>query len=353
MRKWSLIFCSIFILYSGCTTNRKVIQEKRESEIFLRQKQELLEQARTYLKNRDYANALISILRAENIEDEGEVDYAIVEFKNNLIDKLNARAIYKNEDIKIGKGLKNPLQYMIFYMEDEIIYPAFNVPVTFNVKKGNAQIVEEVFTNTSGIGECVVSRVESLVENELIISAGVYFEIDGESVTIAKLRRDFTLHRTSIKEKPIAFVFFEKNMEEIVSNSTSGSLIEDFFIKKGYSVLHGINEKDWELFKSATNGDLDSLKMYKEKLKSKFLAFAYIGSSFSSKVTDGFYFARSNIILNIVDSETNEILFNTVVEDVKGAGNTEEKAGRKAINEATKVFIEKLDSEIDSIELNR
>jgi hypothetical protein len=68
-------------------------------------------------------------------------------------------------------------------------------------------------------------------------------------------------------------------------------------------------------------------------------------------VTDDFYFARSNIILNIVDSETNEILFSAVVEDVKGAGNTEEKAGRKAISEATKVFIEKLYSEIDNIEL--
>jgi hypothetical protein len=296
-------------------------------------------------------NALINILRAENIEGEGEVDYEITDFKNNLIDKLNARAIYKDEDIQIGKGLKNPLQYMIFYMKDEIIYPAFNVPVTFNVKKGNAQIIEEVFTNTSGIGECVVSRVESLVQNELIISAGVYFDIDGESITIAKLGRDFTLHHTSIKEKPITFVFFEKNMEEIVSNSTSGTLIEDFFVKNGFSVLHGKNEKNSKLFFSATNGDLDSLKTYKDELNSKFIAFAYIGSSFSSKVTDDFYFARSNIILNIVDSETNEILFSTVVEDVKGAGNTEEKAGRKAINEATKVFIEKLHSEIDNIEL--
>jgi hypothetical protein len=351
MRKWSLIFCLTIILYSGCTINRKAIQEQKESEIFLRQKRELLEKARVYLKNRDYANALINILRAENIEDEGEVDYEITDFKNNLIDKLNARAIYKDEDIQIGKGLKNPLQYMIFYMEDEIIYPAFNVPVIFNVKKGNAQIVEEVFTNTSGIGECVVSRVESLVQNELIIRAGVHFDIDGESITIAKLGRDFTLYHTSIKEKPIAFVFFEKNMEEIVSNSSSGTLIEDLFIKNGFSVLHGKNEKNWELFFSATNGDLDSLKTYKDELNSKFIAFAYINSSFSSKVTDDFYFARSNIILNIVDSETNEILFSTVVEDVKGAGNTEEKAGRKAINEATKVFIEKLHSEIDNIEL--
>jgi hypothetical protein len=353
MHKWLLGFCLLILLYSGCTTSERAVQERRDRDIVLLQKQQLLERAGVYLENRDYANALVNILRAENIEGEGEVDYEIAVFKNNLIDNLNARAIYKDEDIHIGKGLKNPLQYMIFYMEDEIIYPAFNVPVTFNVKKGTAQIMEENFTNTSGIGECVVSRVESLVQNRLVISAGVYFEIDGERVVIAKLGRDFTLHRVSIKERPIAFVIFEKNIEDIVFNSTSGTLIEDFFIKNGFSVSRGKNEKNSELFLSATNGDLETLKMYKDELNSKFIAFAYIGSSFSSKVTDDFYFAKSEIILHIMDTETDEILFSTVVQEVKGAGNTEEKAGRQAINEATRVFIEKLNGEIDNIELNR
>jgi hypothetical protein len=142
-------------------------------------------------------------------------------------------------------------------------------------------------------------------------------------------------------------------MDEIATNSPSGTLIEDLFIKNGFSVLHGKNEKNWELFSSATNGDLDSLKMYKEELNSTLIAFTSIHSSFSSKVTDDFYFARSNIILNVVNSETNEIFFSTVVEGVKGAGNTEEKAGRRAIKEATNVFLEKLNNEIDSIELNR
>ena len=364
MIKRTILICIIVLLISGCITSVETIQdqdekgavtikEDKEIEIAPSKKRELLKKAKTYLKNRDYSNALINIIRAEKAEGDQELDHEIREFKNNLIEKLNARAIYKKEGIEIGKGLKSPLQYMIFYMKDEIIYPAFNIPVAFVVKKGKAQITEKGFTNTSGIAECAVNKVELLVEDEIIISAGVYFEIEGETLTIAKLKREFALHYKSIKEQGISFVVFEKNIDKVVLNSTSGKLIEDFFIKNGFLVFHGINENNKELFIKATNGNVDSLEIYKDKLDSNLIAFTYIESSFSSKMTEGFYFAKSNIILNIVDVETNKILFNSIIEDIKGAGNTEEKAGRKAINEATKEFLQKLTSKIDSIELNR
>jgi hypothetical protein len=43
------------------------------------------------------------------------------------------------------------------------------------------------------------------------------------------------------------------------------------------------------------------------------------------------------------------VVFNAVVEDVKGAGNTEEKAGKMAIAEATDQFIDTLRVEIEAI----
>lgn len=360
MIKRAIWFCFFVLLISGCATDKKTVQEqetpvttieKKEIEITPGNKNELLEKANTYLKNRDYANALINIINAEKAEGEEELNPEIRWVKNNLIEKLNARAMYEKEGVEIGKGLELPLQYMVFYMEDEVIYPAFNMPVAFELKKGRALITEKSYTNTSGVAECEVSKVESLVENEIIISAEVYFDIAGETFYIAKLYREYALHYKSIKERAVSFVIFERNLDKVVLNSASGKLIEDFFVKNGFSVYHGINEGNRELFSGAVNGNPDSLKIYRDKLNTELIAFTYIESSFSSKVSEGFYFAKSNIILNIIDVETNKILFNSIVEDIKGAGNSEEKAGRKAINEATERFIEKLTGEIDSLEL--
>ena len=127
-------------------------------------------------------------------------------------------------------------------------------------------------------------------------------------------------------------------------------MIEDFFVENGFSVFHGINESEEELFLKATNGDEDSLGIYRSRLDTTLVAFTYIESFFSSEVTEGFYFARSNILLNIIDFETNKVVFNLVIENVKGAGNTHEKAGRKAIIEATREFKEKLSVEISDID---
>jgi hypothetical protein len=363
LKKMKLGVISVFIaagigLIAGCAGTKKAVREtaevpEKKEEITVERapesKGELLNKAKTYLKNKDYANAAINILSAEMAPGSSELDHEITEFKNNLFEKLNARAIYERENVEIGKGLKNPLQYMVFFMEDEIIYPAFNIPVTFSVKEGEAQITEKVFTNTNGVADCEVINIETLDQNQIVVEAGVYFEINDQNFHLTKLDREFTLQHKGIKDQAITFVVFEKNLDKIVLNSVSGKLIEDFFVENGFSVFHGINENNQELFINATNGDSDSLNVYKSMLDTTLIAFTYIESTFSSEVTEGFYFARSSIVLNIIDIETNKIVFNLLVESVKGAGNTKEKAGRKAISEATIEFKQKLAVELSSI----
>jgi hypothetical protein len=359
---WSFItvlFIAAGVLITGCVTTQPNVQEKPDrpadkEEITIERspenKQELLNKAKAYLKSKDYSNAMTNILSAEKAGGSSDLDNEIIEFKNNLIEKLNARALYEKENIEIGKGLDKPLQYMVFFMEDEIIYPAFNIPVSFNVRKGKAQITQKAFTNTNGVAECEVADIESTVDNQIIIVAEVYFELDDQTLHIKKLLREFTLQHKSLREQAITFVIFEKNLEKIVLNSVSGKLIEDFFVENGYSVFHGINENEQELFLKATNGDTESLGVYRSRLDTALVAFTHIESTFSSEVAEGFYFARSNIVLNIIDFETNKVVLNLVVENVKGAGNTKEKAGRKAISEATTEFKEKLSFEIGSMD---
>ena len=357
LRKMLLLF-GVLLLITGCSTGEKAVRQpartpaEEEKEIVMAPsgKRDLFEKAKAYLQNRDYANSLINIIRAENAEGDDELTYEIREFKNNLIEKLNARAMHEKEELEIGKGLKNPLQYMVFYMDEEVIYPAFNIPVAFAVIKGEAGITERGFTNTNGIAECEVGRIESLADDEVVIQAGVYFHIEGEVYTIAKLEREFPFRYSPLTERTISFVVFEKNIDEIVLNSTSGKLIEDFFIKKGFSVVQGLNEENGELFMNAAGGDARSQEAYRDILGSDLIAFTYIKSRFSSRVDEDFYFTRANIILNIIDVKTNEIILNAIVEDVKGAGSTEVKAGRDSITKATKAFIGNLEKQITGVE---
>jgi hypothetical protein len=365
---------TLFLVFAGCETGKNTVQEQvvRKQEVQEQAVQEqdleageerehrvelapgyrsdLLEKAKEYMENRDYTNALINIIRAEKAAGEEELGFEIGRVKNNLIENLNARAIYDKKSVGIGKGLDVPLKYMVFFMEGEVIYPAFNVPVFFEVKKGKASITGTAFTNTSGIAECEVARVESVDGGEVVISAGVYLDIEGETYHIAKLLREFTLHYRSIRDNTIAFVVFEKNIDEIAANSSAGTLIEGYFVENGFSVLQGLNEENEGLFMSAVKGDEGSLQEYKNRLESSLLAFTHIAASFSSKVSEGFFFAKANIMLSIFDATTERVVFSTLVEEVKGAGNTELKAGRKAIIEATGVFINKLDVEIATFE---
>jgi len=351
---------AVIVLITGCATSTKTgegrkgdesIEKQRTIELAPTQKEVLLRKAKNYQQNGDYANALINIVRAEKAEGDEALNDEISQFKNNLIENLNSRAIDAVMAVEIGKGLDVPLEYMVFYMEGEVIYPVFNFPVAFEVRKGEAQITGRSFTDSNGVAACEVIKVEALDENEVLVRAGVSLEIEGEIFTIQKLQIDFTLHYQSVKEQTISFVTYESNIDRVVQSSTSGKQIEQVFIKNGFSVVHGMNETNRELFVGATSGDASALHVYKEKLDSRLIAFTYIESVFSSKVSESFYFARAKIILDIVDASTNKVVFNSVIEDVKGAGSTEEKAWTKAINEATGEFIERLKNEISSLEI--
>jgi hypothetical protein len=360
MQKRVSLFFTVLLLMSGCVSHERAVHEKKDEGLIEEQKtiahahtdkEVLFKKALEYQEQRDYANALINIVRAENaLGDERLID-DIMQVKNNLLENIHAKALDASAAVEVGKGLDIPLEYMVFYTEGEVIYPAFHIPVSFEVKKGKAQITRKSFTNPNGVAECEVIKVEALEEEEALITAGVFLEIDGEVFSIQKLQRDFTLHRERMRDHTIAFVIHERNIGQVVENSASGKQIEQFFLENGFSVLHGINEKNKDVFMRAVNGDATPLQSYKDKLDSRLVAFAYIESVFSSKVSEGFYFAKSKVILDIVDTSTQKVVFNTVIEDVKGAGNTEERAGKKAIDEAMDEFIQKLKKQIASLDL--
>ena len=347
-------------LVTGCATMDNTVREQKD-EPPLKQvkaldyasspKELLLKKAQHYQNKRDYANALINIVRAEQAEGDEALDGRISRLKNNLIENLNARALYEAAVLESGKGLDVPLGYMVFYTDGELIYPAFNVPVTFEVRKGSAQITEKSYTNTNGVAECDVIKINRFDRGELVITANVYLHIEEEVFDIEKLERDFLLYHRSLKEQTISFVVLERNIERTVKNSVSGKRIEQFFIRNRFSVLHGIIETDEVLFMGAREGDASSLAAYRDKLDAQLVAFTHIESLTSSKVSEGFFFAKSTITLAVVDISTGEVVFGSVIEDIKGGGNTEEKAGMKAIIGATDRFIEQLNVQISNLHI--
>lgn len=352
---YALLIIITLVSVLSCVSSEKATDKQTEPEpgegkkiieLAPTNKEELFRQAKNYQQNRDYANALINIVRAEKAEGDEALDDEIRKFKNSLMESLNSRAIEKSVIINDYSGPEVPLEYMIFYTDEEIIYPAFNIPVSFEVMKGQAQITEASFTNTNGVAECEVMKIYKFEDNEILIAANMYIEIEGEIFTIQKLKRDFILHHKDIKDRSIAFVIFERNIDELTNSSISGKQIEQFFIEEGFTVLNGITENNEERFLEATRGETSVIQEYRKKLKAQLIAFTHIESKFSSKVDEDFYFAKSNIAISIVDASTYKVVFNSVIENVKGAGSTEDKAGEKAINQATNAFIKKLGEDI-------
>jgi len=352
-------------LLAGCATFDNAFHEQAVREQAVREqegeteakpldyapssKEVLLKKAHHYQNKRDYANALVNIVRAERAEGDAWLDASINRFRNNLIENLNARVLYEGAVVEAGRGADEPLEYMLFYTDGELIYPAFNVPVTFKVHRGEARITEKSFTNSAGIARCDVLHVNRLEGGGLVIRASVRLHIEGDVFTVEKLERDFRLYHRSMREKSISFVILEQNNDCEIENSVSGRRIEQFFIQSEFSVLRGMTESDETLFFSARDGDASSLAVYEKALGSGLVAFTHIQSFASSKVSENFFFATSTISLSMVDLSTGRLVFESVVEDVKGAGNTEEKAGAKANMVATDRFIEQLHVQVSKL----
>jgi hypothetical protein len=137
-------------------------------------------------------------------------------------------------------------------------------------------------------------------------------------------------------------VVLERNIHGLAQSSASGTRIERFFVQNHFATKPGLTETDETLFMGARNGDASSLAHYARMLNAGQLIFVHIESLPSSMVSEGFFFARATVTLSMVDVSTGGIVFEAVAEDVRGAGNTEEKAGRNAIVEATDIIIEQL-----------
>jgi hypothetical protein len=345
-------------LFAGCATTDYAVQtpgtepsseQAKRVDYAPSPREVLLDKALHYQGIRDYANALVNIIRAERIEGDEMLDGRISSCKNTLIENLNARALEADTAVQSGRGLDAPLEYMVFYTEGEIIYPAFNVPVTFEVLRGDASISAGDFTNSNGIARCDVNRINGLDRGELSIQACVYVRIDGEVFRIEKLEREFLLHHRSVKDEALSFVVFERNINTTSANSLSGKRIMQFFIEKQFSAMQCRTETDEELFLRARGGDASSIASYSDASEAGLVVFIHIASFPSSMVSEGFYFAKSAITLSAMDTVTGELVFESVIEGIKCAGNTELKAGACAISEATDRIIEQLQEHVSDL----
>jgi hypothetical protein len=309
-------------------------------------KEELLRKAELYRKQRDYINAMINIVRAEQADGNEMSDIRISCFKNHLIENLNARALSDERAAEQGGGLDGSLEYMVFFTDGELVYPAFNVPVDFEVCSGDAQVRERDYTDSGGIARCDVFRVKRFEDGKIIIQASVNLDIGEQVFTIEKLTRDFTLYPRSLRDETISCVILERNIHELEQDSASGKRIERFFVQNNFSVKPGLTVTDEAFFFRARDGDEPSLALYGKVLHTGQLAFVHIESSPSSKVSEGFFFARATVTLTMVDVSTGDLVFEAVAADIRGAGNTEKKAGSRAIMEATDMLIEQLQGHV-------
>ena len=107
MIKSAFFLLVMIALVAGCTTDRGAVEDKpgeaaREEpktiDLAPSDREMLLKEARNYQKNRDYGNALISVVRAERAEGDVALEDEVRRLKNDLLHMLHERCYIQREE---------------------------------------------------------------------------------------------------------------------------------------------------------------------------------------------------------------------------------------------------------------
>lgn len=244
-----------------------------------------------------------------------------------------------DQGAKYGKGLKKPLELSILWKTENKTIGIPGVDVKFSIVNGNAEINETGKTNSSGIATCNVKKV--LTGENLIIKAEVEFP---KNTGIAAKSYKFQL----FADNKIIVKVIEKNLNKKIETSYLENKLLEQFNNLGFTALENDN------LRKLTKNDIEQINV--QSVKNRFgndnadlIVLAVITTGQINKIQDGYYFARARGVIKVYDREKQEIVVN-FIEETKGAGNSEENAGVKAIKKVSDLLIDKV---LNELQMNR
>jgi len=318
------------LLFLSCT--RVAIIKEEKPTIKNRIGEEYYLKAKEAFKDRDISNTLRWLIIAKR-KDPGNRD--IEDDFKKIIDSLESDVYYKNITIKKGEGIRSPLQFLIFYRENDKIYPAKNIPVYFHFLKGKGVMSEESITDDMGIAKCFVDEIKDF-DKEVIIEACVEFEDSGEGYRIDSLTRRYKFSNITLFDQPqtlIVSIDYDKghdiqDLYRIVCNE-----LLELFINRGFSNISCIKNIEREVFDKAFNMDRLYVRVLGNKYNSKIVTLVKIAPSLVKRSSIDFFLSEAEVSAKIVDVMSLDTLLEYRTTQ-KGAGQNELMSKKRAIENA-------------------
>ena len=241
--------------------------------------------------------------------------------KIGLLKHVKLMAIDAPDSVKIGNRSGKPVQVRVLLEKEDMTIPMENVPMVFSTAGGKT--IARGVSNSNGVVRAFI-EAEGLREGKTEILGQI------DLAGWAKLDTNSAYYVTVVKNNPVTPVTFTVR-----------------FVPRTYYITSNEIISYWPA----------QIKTIEPEIKNRLTAEGY---HFVSKKTDadytisieaanttgttyhGIYYAYVDATLSLTDNSTGDVIFNTSVEQVKGAGQNYKKAAKKAMIIASEKLTEKL-----------
>ena len=249
------------------------------------------------------------------VQSEGRRVYLVNEVYNSLrtlLNRIEIRTTDGEQDAKIGRPLKEPLELMAV-LRDSISSPAANLPFRFTFTRGSGDCVDRVQTDTEGIARCEVQKITAsdriqMIEARLDLQALA----GGENVSpvVRTVLGSFTLPGTRFLLNVSGVDVFVDAEESMFGETLKQKRVEPL-------VKSELGARNFSFVDDRSKASLlISIRADARKGTESFgLAFAFVSATVS-----------------VLDLETGQELFKSSVNDVKEGSDTFEKAAYKGFS---------------------
>jgi hypothetical protein len=249
------------------------------------------------------------------VQSEGRSVYLVNEIYNSLrtlLDRIEVRATNPEQDAKIGRPLKKPLE-LTALLRDSVSLPAAQLPFRFAFTRGSGVYVDRVQTDKQGIARCQVQKITATDRIQVI-------EANLDLLALASGESTPPVVRTVLGSFAPPGTRFMLNVSGV-----------DVFVDADESMFgEPLQQKRIEPVVKSELGARD-FSFVDTRSKASLLV-SIKADTRKGTESYGLAFAFASATVSVLDLETGQEIYKSSIADVKEGSDSFEKAASKGLN---------------------
>ncbi|NQV03535.1 MAG: hypothetical protein HQ542_12875 [Bacteroidia bacterium] len=239
-----------------------------------------------------------------------------------FLKEIELKAMNARQTEKIGKASKIPLEVQVLVLKNGTLNPFQNVLVNF-VSKQDGSLLCKGNSNEQGVAQGFLPGIQTsapIFEIEAQVDIATFADLDTNTAFYALVKQQNIILPAAFQINMEHQLFYVESVEVLgrhpVEIKTIEPVIKQYFADKGYHFTDIHDDADYSIQIEA--------------------------STTTGNVYNGIYFSFVDANLSIIDLSSDEEVFKTHIDQVKGGGSNYLKAGKKAYVSAATSLKEKL-----------